>query len=548
MRYAEHVSTKVTPQSEAVPGKGMVPNSASGFGFAVDDWVRLDRFLILGSEGGSYYATERALTQENAGAVVRCAQADGVETVRRIVAVSHSGRAPKNDPAIFALALTAANGDALTKKAAYAALPAVCRTGTHLFQFAAASDALRGWGRGLRQAVAEWYSSKSHRDLAYQLTKYQQRDGWAHRDLLRLAHPKTDDAIRNHLLGWAVGKTREDFAGTIAANADLAPLYAFEAAKRATSADEVAKLIRDYRLVRECVPTQYLASAMVWEALLVDMPLTAMLRNIATMTRVGLLAPGAEAVKTVVAALTDADRLAKARVHPLALLVALKTYAQGKSVRGAGKWVPIREIVDALDAAFYLAFKSIEPTGKRWMLALDVSGSMDSGAIAGLPGITPRVGSAAMALVTAAVEKDFQFVAFTADGWGKRTSLWGMSPASALTPLTISPRQRLDDVVTKVGQLPMGGTDCALPMVYAAEEKIPVDAFVIYTDNETWAGTIHPFQALKQYREKMGIPAKLIVVGMVANEFTIADPSDAGMLDVVGFDTSAPGVIADFAR
>jgi 60 kDa SS-A/Ro ribonucleoprotein len=41
--------------------------------------------------------------------------------------------------------------------------------------------------------------------------------------------------------------------------------------------------------------------------------------------------------------------------------------------------------------------------------------------------------------------------------------------------------------------------------------------------------------------------AKLIVVGMVSNGFSIADPNDAGMLDVVGFDTSAPAVMADFS-
>jgi 60 kDa SS-A/Ro ribonucleoprotein len=38
------------------------------------------------------------------------------------------------------------------------------------------------------------------------------------------------------------------------------------------------------------------------------------------------------------------------------------------------------------------------------------------------------------------------------------------------------------------------------------------------------------------------------VVGMTATEFTIADPSDAGMLDVVGFDAAAPAVMADFSR
>jgi hypothetical protein len=86
-------------------------NSAGGFAFAVDDWTRLDRFLILGSEGGSYYATEREADAENAAAVLRCIAADGARVVARIVEISDEGRAPKNDPALFALALAAKLGD-----------------------------------------------------------------------------------------------------------------------------------------------------------------------------------------------------------------------------------------------------------------------------------------------------------------------------------------------------------------------------------------------------------------------------------------------------
>jgi len=74
-----------TPQSAPIPGTSQVPNSAGGFAFAVDDWARLDRFLILGAEGGSYYATERKLTRENAQAVLRCLQLDGRRVVNRIV-------------------------------------------------------------------------------------------------------------------------------------------------------------------------------------------------------------------------------------------------------------------------------------------------------------------------------------------------------------------------------------------------------------------------------------------------------------------------------
>jgi 60 kDa SS-A/Ro ribonucleoprotein len=151
-----------------------------------------------------------------------------------------------------------------------------------------------------------------------------------------------------------------------------------------------------------------------------------------------------------------------------------------------------------------------------------------------------------MALVTAASERDHAFVAFTNGSHRSMHSAAGIS--SGITPLAISPRQRLDDVVRSISDLPFGGTDCALPMLWAMDKKMPVDTFVIYTDSETWAGAIHPAQALRQYRERTGIPARLVVVGMVGNAFTIADPGDAGMLDVVGFDTATPELINSFAR
>lgn len=122
------------------------------------------------------------------------------------------------------------------------------------------------------------------------------------------------------------------------------------------------------------------------------------------------------------------------------------------------------------------------------------------------------------------------------------------SSRSGLTPLALSPRQRLDDAIRTVSGLPFGGTDCALPMLYALEREREIDTFVIYTDSETWAGGIHPAQALRKYREQSGISASLVVVGMVSNGFSIADPQDQGMLDVVGFDTATPRLISDFAR
>ncbi len=99
-----------------------------------------------------------------------------------------------------------------------------------------------------------------------------------------------------------------------------------------------------------------------------------------------------------------------------------------------------------------------------------------------------------------------------------------------------------------VSDLPFRGTDGALPMLYAQARGREVDAFVIYTDSETWAGDVHPAQALQDYRRASGIDARLVVVGMVSNGFSIGDPADPGMLDVVGFDTATPQMISDFVR
>ena len=146
--------------------------------------------------------------------------------------------------------------------------------------------------------------------------------------------------------------------------------------------------------------------------------------------------------------------------------------------------------------------------------------------------LTPREVSAAMAMTTARVEDDYIVTAFTRD----------------FSVLNISPRQRLDDVVKSISRLPMGATDCALPMVWAKQQNVYMDTFVVYTDNETWCGKIHPFEALKEYRRTVNPEAKLIVCAVTPTSFSIADPDDAGMLDIAGFDSNVPNIISDFVK
>jgi 60 kDa SS-A/Ro ribonucleoprotein len=523
-RYASHLAGP-TPQSAPIPGReaDMVANEAGGYGFAVDDWTRLDRWLILGAEGGSYYATERKVTLDSADALRRCIAADGIRTVLRIATISESGRAPKNDAAILALALAAKSGDDLTRHAAYEALPRVCRIGTHLFAFCAAIDALGGWGRGARRAVARWYD-RDPEDLAHQLVKYRQRDGWTHRDALRLSHPRPPFAVER-LLAWAAGKHPGGIPGEL-------PLLVegFRQVQETSDPKEAARLVREYRLPREAIPTELLTEPALWDALLPAMPTGALVRNLGTMTKLGVVAPFSAGTAAVVAHLSDLERLRKSRIHPMAVLLAARTYQSGHGLRGSSEWSPAPQVVDVLDEAFYATMGNVEPTGKRILLALDSSGSMQS-PVAGFP-MSCREAAAAMALVTARVEPNWYALAFTT--------------RPIATP-DFSPRARLTDVVRVMDRIATGeGTDCAVPLEWAEREGLTADAVVCYTDNQTWAGNIHPAQALARYRRLAGLPVRFASAAFENAGSSIADHGDPLALDCVGLDAALPGIIRSF--
>lgn len=535
MRYLQNaLNTRETPQTAPLAHRPeQVRNSAGGYVWAVDRWTRLERFLILGSERGTYSVSERELTAENAAAVVDCLKEDGLRVVKTVVEVSASGRAPKNDPALFALALAAspAFGGVETVAAALAALPDVARTGTHLCAFAAFVANLRGWGRGLRSAIAGWYLEKPATELAYQMLKYQSREGWSHRDLLRLAHPKAETPAHNALFQWAVDGGPGHLASPEILDGELRQVSAFELARKAGGEDEVVRLIEDYRLTHEMIPSEWKNSARVWEALLDSMPYTALLRNLGKLTAVGLLRPQTAATALVVARLADRKRVANSRVHPVAVLAALLVYKQGRGYRGGLEWAPVASVIDALDEAFYTAFDNAEPTGLRIYLALDASGSMQGSACVGMPFVSAAMASAALAMVFARREPHCTIAAF-------HDRIWHVD---------ITRADRLDGAAEAIVRAPRG-TDASLPMEDALARNLAVDAFVILTDNETWAGERHPAQALERYRRATGIPARLAVIAMAANAYSIADPEDAFQMDAAGFDASVPQVLAEFLK
>ena len=298
----------------------------------------------------------------------------------------------------------------------------------------------------------------------------------------------------------------------------------------------VAIMEQNKKIQREHLPTELLNTPQIWNTLLSGMGMTALIRNLGKLTQVGVTSTRAS---EIVKMLGDPKAVKESKVHPLQVLIGMKTYSQGKGDLGSMTWVPNSYITVALSTTFRQAFGNITPTGKRFMIGLDVSGSMGMSMCAGAKNITPREGSVAMAMMT-----------LHAEGV-QNVHIYGFSNTFYNFNGKIRPEMTIQDAI-KATDVPFGATDCALPMTEALKmymsSGVGIDVFCVYTDNETYAPNIHPQVALEQYRKTTGIDAKLIVIGMVANQLTIADPNDKNTLNLAGFDTSTPELISMFAR
>ena len=500
----------------------------------LDKWGLLERFLMLGTEGGTFYVSEKKLTKDNATNVMACIKENGMGAVNEAVRVSHQGLAHRNDQALFVVALAISHGDEETRRYAAQMLPSVARTGTHLFQFVDMATSMRGWGSLLKSAVRSWYQRLPVQDIAFQATKYAQRDGWSQLDVMRLARPlRLGNPDEKVLYDFINGKSIEEFPRTKTGLFLEAVAEAKSLEDNAKGVKRLVSLIEEHNLAREVLPTWALNHIPVWEAMLPRMPLTATIRNLGKMSSLGMFKQikDTPSTTTVLGKLSDGEYIRKSRIHPMSVLFALRTYESGHGFRGKLAWHPNSKIAKALDGAFYKAFKNVIPTGKAHLLALDVSASMSWGSISGT-NITPAEASGALALVTANAEEFVEIRGF----------------ATTLKDLKIKKGDSLTTAAKKAQDNAFGGTDCAQPMIWAKKEGIEVEVFVTLTDNETWAGQSHPHEALEAYRQKTGIPAKMVVVGMTSTGFSIANPKDAGSLDVVGFSADTPIAISNFAR
>lgn len=483
----------------------------------------LRRFLIVGATG-TFYVDRKAHVDEFRALVEECLNTDYDAALAIVREVSDKGLAISNEPALYTLAIAST----YKGKNWQPTFHTVVRTGTHLLHFLAYTKGKRGWGRSLRRAVADWFRLRDANTLAYQAVKYKSRDGWSLADALRKAHPMAVTPEHGAVMKWIVdGEYPEgpEIPALVIAADMVKRIPENEIGLPEAKIDAVASIIRETRLPREAVPTELLNERAIWDALLDDMPITALIRNLPKMTEIGLLDRSGDGTKRVILALTDEEKLRKGRVHPIQVLLAMKVYASGHGDKSSKVWSPVPIVVDALDAAFYATFGNVPTVGKPLVLGVDASGSM-TGTYRQTGIVSPAEAAAAMALITTSVEPDCRVLFFD----------------DRVYEHTISKRQRLDDVVATIGKYGRATYTNLVPK-WAASQPEPVDGLVIYTDSETWDTDTYP--ALRSLRGKHG-RVRAACVAIEANNLSLFPEEDRDCLNVAGFGPDVPHVLHAF--
>ena len=574
-----HTQMEKAYSSDMKTGKvtNTVENNAGGQSFQVSREQMFLRFLILGSDKPHYYANQgeqHSNLEHLTNILMMIEEGMGLGMVKTMINVSVNARAPKQTYTLIALALCSLNNNLSLKTAANESVLKICRIPTHLFEYIDLREKISlkmnkttGWGKAQRRIIGRWYNE--HRDsneleLIKSCTKYSNRHGYTHKDALRLCHSKPNSEARKIIYSYLVKGfeesqkvSKEITSEKSLTNSSLLKIaevldhiIAVEEAKslKPTEHSKMCELILKHQLVREHVPSDLLNSKEVWIQLLKNMPLTALVRSLSKIATLNI-SDDEEQCKKIVEKITDKEIIERSKIHPIQLLTSHIIYSRGYGDKGSLSWSPNDKIVKALDIAFELSFKNVVPSNKRILNAIDVSGSMTAqcNGGSGMP-ITCHQGAAVMALMMARVEPFCHSVCFTVNQRMNEYGYYSYGGTPDLTELPLRKETTLEEAFEITQKSNFGMTDCAMPMIYALEKRIEIDTFIVYTDSETYFGKIHPFEALKKYRNEMNLPySKLVVVGMQSNGFTIADPNDPGMLDVVGFDSATPEIITNFS-
>lgn len=479
-------------------------NAAGGAAYALAPKQALAQYAATGCLNGTFYAA----AGEQLETVLALAQAAEPEFVAKVAIHARETGHMKDMPALL-LAVLAARDVALLKRV----FGRVCDNGKMVRAFVqilrSGVVGRKSLGSAPKRLVREWMERLADERLLGATVG----NDPSFADLVKMVHPKPQDAARRAFYAWLIGREHD-------ASALPAPVRAFEAWKR------------DRSLPIPDVPFQLLTSAPLdtaaWCAIARQASWQATRQHLNTFARHGVFDVTGMA-ELVAARLRDPAQIASARVFPYQLLVA---YRQTDATVPAA----VRE---ALQDAMELAIGNVPAFAHGTVVCPDVSGSMRS-AITGARGSATSVVTCldVAALIAAAVVR--------------RTPGAEVIPFSdRVDQVRLNPRDSVMTNAERLASLPSGGTDCSLPVAELNRRGARAQVVILVSDNESWIDRDPQPRGTALLREWQAFRtrnpgAKLVCLDLQPNR-TAQVPEREDILTIGGFADEVFATIGAFA-
>ncbi len=479
-------------------------NSEGAPAWALTSKEALAQYAMTGCLRDTFYAGAR----EQLSIVLGLCEGLDSGFLARVAVVARERGRMKDLPALLCAVLAARRDPYL--EAVFARVldtPRMLRTFVQIVRSGVAGR--RSLGTRPRRLVREWFAQRGD-DAVFRASV-----GTAPSlgDVVALAHPRPATPSRAALYARLRGRPHDASALPPLVSA----LEAFRRDRTRPMPDVPVEMLTALELTREH-----------WAAIAVQATWHTTRMNLNAFARHGAFdVPGVAA--RVAARLADPGAIARARVQPHALLVAIASC-------DAGVPEPVRE---ALGLALEQSLSNVPRLEGDVVICPDVSGSMSSPVSGRFGGTATAVRCVDVAaLFTAAVVRAHPGATVLSFALEARPV-----PVFAEDPLPVTTRA----IASRLG----GGTCCSAPLAWLERHGRAPDLVVFFTDNESWAdprrpGTTETLRRWDRLRAR-NARARLVCVDLQPGRTTQA-PGRADVLNVGGFSDAVFEAIAAFAR
>jgi 60 kDa SS-A/Ro ribonucleoprotein len=432
--------------------------------------------LMTNTFGNQYYADARTLINEAKDVYEKMLKKDSAFFAKALVHARNKGfmrTAP-----IFGLAMLAG----VNRDAFKSVFDDVIRTPNDLKDFTTLVESMRTGqgGSAIKKTAAKWLTKKMNEYWAVKYGAEGRTNGYSLADLICVYHPNFG-GVKSSMIGYLLDKQSKktdkkkrqcDWQANAKAEEafqmECPQLYAFERLKSAKTDKEKVDWITEGRLPHEVATSFAGSSAEVWQAIVPNMPIFALVRHLATLERHGIM----DSVRDqVVAKISDRKAIEKSMMFPYRFLKACEHVHDSR-------------VQDALRDAVDLSFVNVPEIEGTTTVMLDVSGSMLS-----------MIDQAAIFAVAALKKSggNGRFIQYN-------TMAKEVSFSMRDSVLTQSRRVHAD-----------GGTDTSAPMRKILNEKCKTDNILLITDEQQNQGV--PFaDVFEQYRRQVNKDTKLFIL------------------------------------